>query len=75
MPIYEYRCTSCNHEFAHRHERYSEPAPPCPECGGDNPRKLISTFSASVKTPEASCSLGKCPSGGCCQTKGTCPLG
>jgi hypothetical protein len=28
-----------------------------------------------VKKPEASCSLGKCPSGGCCQTKGTCPLG
>jgi len=75
MPIYEYRCKTCEHEFAHLHPRYSSPAPPCPECGATELRKLLSTFSASVKAPEASCSLGKCPSGGSCQTRGTCPMG
>jgi putative FmdB family regulatory protein len=74
MPIYEYRCKSCEHEFAHLHKRYSEPAPPCPKCGSEDLRKLLSTFSASVKTPTPSCpaaaqcpsAAGGCPSGGCC---------
>lgn len=69
MPIYEYRCKNCNHEFSHRHERYSEPAPPCPECGTVEPRKLLSAFNAGVKRADPPCSVGKCPSGGCCQEK------
>ncbi len=66
MPIYEYRCTSCSHEFSHRHHRYSEPAPPCPECGAAEPRKLLSTFSASVKASKPSCSPEQCPSAHSC---------
>jgi putative FmdB family regulatory protein len=72
MPIYEYRCESCDHEFSHLHRRYSEPAPPCPECGSTELRKLLSTFSASVKSAAPACPAApQCPSGGCCQS-GAC---
>jgi putative FmdB family regulatory protein len=32
MPIYEYRCTSCNHVFEVSHEVGGQPGP-CPNCG------------------------------------------
>ena len=34
MPIYEYQCKKCGHRFEKMH-RYSDPAPACPECGGE----------------------------------------
>lgn len=39
MPTYDYRCESCQKEFAAMH-KMSEPAPPCPECGGSVQKKL-----------------------------------
>ncbi len=32
MPIYEYRCQACGHEFE-KLVRLSDPVPPCPSCG------------------------------------------
>jgi len=32
MPIYEYRCTNCNHVFEVSHEVGGKPGP-CPNCG------------------------------------------
>src|ERR671936_773214 len=41
MPIYEYRCDHCGHEFS-RHQRFDEePVATCPNCG-QRPRKLLS---------------------------------
>ena len=74
MPIYEYRCRTCDGKFAHLHRRADEKAPNCPACGAAAPRKLFSVFSAKVAVNAPSCSLGKCPSGGSCKT-GACPLG
>ena len=34
MPIYEYLCKKCGHRFEKMHG-HSEPAPPCPKCGGE----------------------------------------
>ena len=42
MPIYEYRCKSCNHVFEHIHFTTSDPVPPCPECNGNEVEKIIS---------------------------------
>jgi len=33
MPLYEYRCTACNHVFEIHHEVGGTPGP-CPVCGG-----------------------------------------
>ena len=41
MPIYEYRCTACNHEFETLVRTGSVPA--CPSCKGQELEKLIST--------------------------------
>lgn len=33
MPLYEYRCTKCNHKFEVSHQVGGSPGP-CPVCGG-----------------------------------------
>lgn len=40
MPIYEYTCRACGHEFEHWHASMSEAAPACPECGGEVRRRI-----------------------------------
>lgn len=47
MPIYEYRCEPCQHQF----EAFlatSSDAVACPQCEGADLKKLMSTFAASV---------------------------
>ena len=48
MPIYEYRCNSCNIQFELRQKFSDPPADNCPECGG-TVRKLVSAASFSLK--------------------------
>jgi len=47
MPLYEYRCTSCEHRFETL-QRMGEGAESlrCPECGTPEPSRLFSTFAA-----------------------------
>lgn len=40
MPIYEYRCTNCDHDFQ-KLMKLNEEKPPCPECKSPV-KKLIS---------------------------------
>ena len=48
MPIYEYRCTACHHEFE-KIQRVSERAiRTCPECKG-KVEKLVSVSAFSLK--------------------------
>jgi len=39
MPIYEYACPSCGHDFETIH-KVSDPAPPCPKCGKGVEKKI-----------------------------------
>ena len=39
MPIFEYRCTKCEHEFEDIVSS-SAPAPVCPECGAPTEKQL-----------------------------------
>jgi putative FmdB family regulatory protein len=74
MPIYEYACESCGHEFEYL-VRGSE-NPVCPECRGS--KQLTKRFSVpaahtggskSLPTcdtpPQAGCGLPQCGMGGC----------
>ncbi len=48
MPIYEYRCEKCRHQFDLLQKITDEPVEKCPECGGPV-SKLISSTSFILK--------------------------
>lgn len=44
MPVYEYECKSCQNRYSEILSiKESEKVPPCPSCGSENVRKLISS--------------------------------
>jgi putative FmdB family regulatory protein len=43
MPIYDYRCTSCDETFDHLVRRQDEVVS-CPTCGAAEPERLLSVF-------------------------------
>jgi putative FmdB family regulatory protein len=75
MPIYEYQCQHCNHQFELR-QKFSDPAASeCPKCGGAV-QKMISATAFSLKG-DGWFTQGYCPKtespkpaacagGGCC---------
>ena len=49
MPIYEYACQDCTHQFEHI-QKFSDPLlTECPECGTGSLRKLVSATSFHLK--------------------------
>lgn len=48
MPIYEYECTACNHQFE-KLQKVSDDAPPCPKCGSAEIRKRVSRTTFQLK--------------------------
>ena len=48
MPIYEYRCNACNHQFELRQKFSDPPADSCPKCG-EAVHKMVSTVAFSLK--------------------------
>ncbi|MBM4088507.1 MAG: zinc ribbon domain-containing protein [Planctomycetes bacterium] len=48
MPIYEYSCTKCGHEFETLLRGDAQPQ--CPQCGGGKLEKLLSVPSAHSAT-------------------------
>src|SRR4051794_15292025 len=49
MPIYEYRCASCNHELETL-QKFSDPAlTQCPACHTDSLKKLVSAAGFHLK--------------------------
>lgn len=43
MPTYEYRCGSCGSRFERFQKMTAEPVSVCPECGGEEVERLISS--------------------------------
>jgi putative FmdB family regulatory protein len=80
MPIYEYRCEACGHEFETLLKTAAEAPVKCPVCGKAKLKKKFSAFAAKVA---AGCrKADSCPvanthkhSGGCCGTSGGCGCG
>jgi putative FmdB family regulatory protein len=52
MPIYEYECRQCGHQFEVLVLRSSNTTPACPECKGQELERLLSGF--AVNTAELS---------------------
>jgi putative FmdB family regulatory protein len=75
MPMYEYNCEKCNHQFELRQKFSDQPARECPKCGG-KVEKMISASAFSLKgsgwfaegycPKTAAPKPAACPSGGCC---------
>ena len=49
MPIYEYECDKCGHEFEREQRMADAPVKSCPECRGRKVTKLISRSSFVLK--------------------------
>lgn len=49
MPIYEYECTSCHHQFDLLQKANDEPEHICPQCSQDTLKKLISAAGFQLK--------------------------
>ena len=48
MPMYEYQCSACGHQFELRQKFSDAPATECPSCGGDV-KKMISNTAFTLK--------------------------
>jgi len=49
MPIYEYLCKACGHEFEKEQRITDKPARKCPSCGAMRAKRLISRTSFVLK--------------------------
>ena len=49
MPIYEYKCSLCNHQFEILQKINDAPRKKCPECNSNNLRKLVSAAAFKLK--------------------------
>jgi putative FmdB family regulatory protein len=71
MPIYEYACVECESHFDEL-VRSAEQAISCPECGGGNVLKQLSTFAVHGSSSKSSLAP-QASGGGCCG--GSCGCG
>ena len=68
MPLYEYRCSTCNRRFEVLQRMGQGPEGlTCPKCGGKEVEKQLSTFSSSTGGGD----LGAAFSGGGCGAGGS----
>lgn len=49
MPLYEYRCDACNHEFEALQKISDQPLVHCPACESPELRKLVSAAGFRLK--------------------------
>ncbi|MBW1743460.1 MAG: zinc ribbon domain-containing protein [Deltaproteobacteria bacterium] len=50
MPLYEFRCPKCGHEFEQIVFSTDKEPPRCVRCGDSKPERLLSVFSSSART-------------------------
>jgi len=48
MPLFDFRCRACGHEFEML-VRHDSPAIECPTCHAGDPEKLLSVFASTSK--------------------------
>ncbi|HIF39914.1 MAG TPA: zinc ribbon domain-containing protein [Planctomycetes bacterium] len=69
MPVYEYVCKSCQHEFEEL--VFGSNLPSCPQCEGEKLDKRVSTFGVGHSQPGGSPpALGPAPGPGPCGSCG-----
>ncbi len=73
MPIYEYACNKCGHEFETLVR--SDTIPDCPTCHSADLEKKLSVFATAVSTGERAPAIaGPCGSCGHPDGPGSCAL-
>lgn len=63
MPIYEYKCRTCNHKFEELIIGCQEPKE-CPECGSPKVERQMSMFSSCAPSSGGSIASPGCGGGG-----------
>ncbi len=58
MPMFEYKCNDCGHEFEEL--VFGEKKPACPKCKSENTEKKISAFSTSGSTGSSASAAKSC---------------
>jgi putative FmdB family regulatory protein len=65
MPLYEYRCDRCEHDFEILQRLNADNTGlECPECGSESLAKQFSSFAANTGSASTASTA---PAGGCCQ--------
>ena len=65
MPLYEYHCDDCDHQFEALQGIHARPGDlPCPQCGARNLNKLHSSFAASTGTKTSAAASSACGGAG-----------
>ncbi len=76
MPVYEYVCSKCGHEFEELILSVSaRDKVPCPQCGGRKVTRQLSVFAAPEAESPAPAGPAMGPCGGCGMAGGSCPMG
>jgi putative FmdB family regulatory protein len=57
MPMFEYRCETCGQRFEKLQKADEAVSSACPECGGTDTTKLISSF-AGIASSSSGCFSG-----------------
>ncbi len=71
VPIYEYKCKSCDNKFETLRSMRDDSPASCPTCGGEETMRLLSLFAAQTKDSDGAAVMsngGAAPTrgGGCC---------
>lgn len=75
MPIYEYACTSCEHEFEELSRSFSDSAIiRCPECRSTKVERKLSVFAARQGAPRHADVPAPGPCASCDNPGGACPF-
>ena len=72
MPIYEYMCSACGHEFEAL--LYGSERAACPKCASDELEKRFSAFAAHGESRSETLPPGACGSCGDPRGPGACAL-
>ena len=75
MPLFEYDCLSCGHQFEYLTRAGQTPS--CPSCESDELRKRLSAFAVGANGGtgfSANESIGPCVSGGDPRGPGSCSM-
>ncbi len=74
MPIYEYLCPACGHEFEELvMSAASRDKARCPSCSHNHATRCMSRFSAHESQAAPACATGQA-CGQCCNPNGPCGL-
>ncbi len=76
MPIYEYVCGACKHEFEElTSSMANRTVPQCPACGTSSVERKVSVFAARQNAGQKmECGQAEGPCGECPGSSGQCPF-